>query len=332
LRLLFVLQRRREATAASLARELEVSVRTLYRDVAALMAAGVPLWTEPGPRGGIRLVEGWRTKLDGLTADEAGALSLSAAPQVVAELGLASVAASARAKLDATLPAELRSRAAKLRERFLLDAPGWFSRRDPLAWLPAVAEAVWSERRLVLVYASGSGAASGPHATRRVDPLGLVLKAGTWYLVARHRRALRTYRVGRIQRATVRAERFERPAAFELAQYWANAAAAFDVSLLRYRCTLRLTARGMLRVPELIPGDAVRAMLLRATLSDASGWRTVALRLESEDVALGQLIGLGEDVEVVEPASLRARFATLAARMAARHRTASGRAKTREGA
>ncbi len=172
LALLLVLQRRGRATAAELAGELEVSVRTLYRDVAALTEAGVPVWAEPGPHGGIRLVEGWRTRLDGLSADEAAALFLSGAPQAAADLGLAAVAVNARAKVDATLPAELRGRAGRIRERFLLDAPGWFARPEPLGALPAVADAVWEARRLDLRY--------GPRATRRrVDPLGLVLKAGT---------------------------------------------------------------------------------------------------------------------------------------------------------
>lgn len=313
LALLFVLQRRGRATAQQLATELEVSVRTLYRDVAALMAAGVPVWTEPGPQGGIRLMEGWRTRLDGLTAEEASALFLSGAPQAVADLGLASVAMSARAKVDATLPAELRGRAGRVRERFLLDAPGWFSRPEPLDALPAAAEAVWSARRLELRYGS-------PATRRRVEPLGLVLKGGAWYLVARHRRDIKTYRLGRIQRAELQAETFVRPEGFDLATWWAESSEAFDRSLLTYRCRVRLSPRAQQHLPRLIPNEAVRRMLDDAGPPDGEGWRTVELLLESEEVAADQLTGLGDGVAVLEPASLRQRLHTVGLRMAELHR------------
>jgi predicted DNA-binding transcriptional regulator YafY len=310
LALLLHLQRRGPSTAAELATELEVSVRTLYRDVAALMAAGVPVWTEPGPNGGIRLVEGWRTRLDGLTADEATALFLSGAPQALTDLGLATVAVSARAKVDATLPAELRGRAGRIRERFLLDAPGWFSRPEPLDALPAAAEAVWTGRRLDLRYGS-------PSTSRRVDPLGLVLKSGTWYLIARHRRVLKTYRISRIHRAEVRSETFVRPEDFDLAAWWAQASAEFDSSLLTYRCRVRLSPRARKLLPHLVPHDAVRRMLDDAGPPDADGWRTVDLLLESEDVAVDQLSGLGNGVAVLDPLALRRRLYTVGTGMAA---------------
>lgn len=312
LALLLVLQRRRGATAAALADEFEVSVRTLYRDVAALAEAGIPVWAEPGPGGGIRLTEGWRTRLDGLSADEAAALFLSGAPQAVADLGLAAVAVNARAKVDATLPVELRGRAARIRERFLLDAPGWFSRPEPLAALPTAAEAVWEGRRLDLRYGARS-------ARRRVDPLGLVLKAGTWYLVARHRHALKTYRISRIRRAELSAEGFVRPSNFDLAAWWATASAEFDASLLTYRCSVRLSPPACATLPRLVPHDAVRSMLARAGPPDEEGWRAVELALESEEVAADQLSGLGAGVEVLAPPGLRQRLHAIGAALAARN-------------
>ncbi|MDY7225696.1 helix-turn-helix transcriptional regulator [Hyalangium rubrum] len=310
LALLLILQRRGHATAAQLATELEVSVRTLYRDVAALLAAGVPVWTEPGPQGGIRLMEGWRTRLDGLTADEASALFLSGAPQAVTDLGLATVAVSARAKVDATLPAELRGRAGRIRERFLLDAPGWFSRPEPLKALPAAAEAVWATRRLEFRYGE-------PPGSRRVDPLGLVLKAGTWYLVARHRQAIKTYRLSRIRQAEVLAETFLRPDGFELATWWAESSAAFDKSLLIYPCRVRLSPEAQRHLPRLLPHEAVHRMLAEAGPPDAEGWRTVELQMESEEVAADQLTGLGAGVVVLDPPALRQRLFTVGTRMAA---------------
>src|SRR5207253_813761 len=137
--------------------------------------------------------EGWRTRLDGLTGDEAGALFLSGAPGLADELGLGAILAAAEIKVMTTLPPELRGRAARIRERFHLDAPGWFHRPEPLPHLATVADAVWSGRRLQLTYRSGAGAFD-----RTVDPLGLVVKAGTWYLIARSGEAIRTWRVGRI--------------------------------------------------------------------------------------------------------------------------------------
>lgn len=155
LALLLLLQRRGRVTAGEAARQLEVSARTVYRDVEALQAAGVPVWSEPGARGGIRLVEGWsgwRTDLDELTSEEAGALFLAGAPGAAAELGLGSLLAAAQAKVLTTLPPELRGRAGRIGERFLLDATGWFHTPEQLDALGPVAEAVWDGRRLAVRY------------------------------------------------------------------------------------------------------------------------------------------------------------------------------------
>jgi len=317
LRLLFVLQARKRATARELAEELEVSLRTLYRDVQSLSASGVPLYAERGPGGGIRLLEGWRMRLPGLTADEAGALALSGAPAAQSALGFASVALSARAKLDATLPAELRGRAERIRERFLVDAAAWFKEQELPPALPTVAEGVWSQRRLDLRYLA-SGAA-GRAVRRRVEPLGLVMKAGVFYLVAQHRGRPKSYRVSKIQRAQLRAEPFERPAEFELSVFWAESIRAFDAALLRYACRVRVSARGFASLPAVIPNEALRAQLAAARPANPDGTRLLDLRLESEAVAAGQLIALGDEVEVLAPRALRARLHALGVRMAARH-------------
>jgi predicted DNA-binding transcriptional regulator YafY len=227
--LLFTLQRLRGATAAELARELEVSERTIYRDVAALSAAGVPLWTEPGRGGGIRLLDGWRTRLDGLTAQEAAAIFAVGAPQVLAELGMSAALAGAQAKLLATLPADLREHARAVAQRFHLDAPGWFHTPQQVTQLAAVAEAVWDQQRLRVGYRRGRDQV----VERTLDPLGLVLKAGTWYVAGRVEGTVRTYRVDRIADAHPTGERFERPVDFDLAEWWAGAAARFEGQMLR---------------------------------------------------------------------------------------------------
>lgn len=311
LAILLRLQQAGPATSEQLASELEVSVRTIYRDVAALQAAGVPVWTETGPGGGVRLLEGWRSRLDGLTADEAGALFLGGASGAVAELGLGTVLAAAQAKVLATLPPELRSRAARVRQRFLLDAPGWFHHGEDLPHLATVADAVWTERRLDLRYQRGSGVVA-----RRVDPLGLVLKGGTWYLVGRHRGRALTYRVSRIVEAEALDDRFERPDGFDLAAHWTESSAAFDRSILRERVQLRLSPTAARELRWFVDATAATEALAAARPPDDAGWIEVDLAVEEEAVAASQLLALGDGVEVLAPATLRAAIAATGRRMA----------------
>src|SRR5438034_2717540 len=199
--LLLLLQTRGRLTAAELSEELEVSVRTIYRDVDALSEAGVPIYAERGPGGGVRLVDGYRTRLTGLTPDEAESLFLVGMPGPAAELGLGTVLAAAQLKLLAALPPELRSRAGRVRERFHLDAPGWFREADQPPHLAAIADAVWNQHRIRIRYDRWEAHAGGARlndVTRTLEPLGLVLKSGVWYLVAHADGQLRTYRVSRV--------------------------------------------------------------------------------------------------------------------------------------
>jgi len=298
-------------TAGALAEELEVSERTIYRDVSTLQASGIPLWTETGPGGGIRLVDGWEMSLDGLTGDEAAALFLAGAPGAAAELGLGAVLAAAQAKVLSALPPELRTRAGRVRERFHIDAPGWFHREESLPCLAAVADAVWTQRRIDVRYRSGHGVVS-----RRLDGLGLVLKAGTWYLVAAHRGKGRTYRVSRIERATVRAESFSRPDGFDLAAYWQQSARDFDRSVLRSAVRLRLSPRALWLLPHVTDASAARRAVADGGPPDADGWRMVDLAVESEEVAAEQLVALGGGVEVIHPQKVRQALAASGRTMA----------------
>ncbi len=315
-RLLALLLRLRQgpATAAQLAEELEVSVRTVYRDVAALQEAGIPLWTETGPGGGIRLFEGWRGSIEGLTADEAGALMLSGAPDVAAELGLGAVVAAAQAKVMSTLPPELRARAGRVQERFLLDAPGWFHHGAEPAHLGTVADAVWSQRRIDVRYRRADRT-----VRRRLDPLGLVVKGGTWYLVGAHRGRPRTYRLDRFAGVSVRTERAERPDGFDLAAWWRASSRDFDRALLREVVRVRVDRVGERGLAHLVGPESAEPALVAGSPRDADGWRTIDLRVESVEVAATQLVGLGEHVEALEPPSLRARLATIATTLAVRH-------------
>lgn len=314
--LLFLLQQRRRATAAELADALAVSERTVYRDIAALESAGVPLWTEQGRAGGIRLMDGWRTRLDGLTGREAAAIFAIGVPEVLAELGLGSALTGARAKVLATLPAALRDYAEQISDRFHLDAPGWFHRPEEVTHLATAASAVADSRRLRIRYGR-----PGREVDRLLEPLGLVVKAGVWYLVAHPvpGDTPRTYRVGRIVAAT-QEEEFERPP-FDLVSWWAETSARFEHSLLRDRVRMRLSPHAQRVLREVTDRAAAAEALAAAGAPDADGWREVELEVETEQVALTQLTGLGAGVEVLEPQSLRAALAEVGAAMATRNRS-----------
>jgi predicted DNA-binding transcriptional regulator YafY len=313
--LLLHLQREGRSTAGQLATLLEVSERTIYRDISALQAAGVPLWTEPGPRGGVRLVEGWRTDLDGLTADEAGSLFLSGAPGAASELGLGTVLVAAQTKVLSTLPPELRARAGRVRERFLLDAPDWFHHAPQAEHLATVADSVWSGRRLDVRYRR-----SDREVRRRLDPLGIVCKAGAWYLVAGTATGdIRTYRVDRITGASIRAERAERPDGFDLGAFWAASSAAFNRSMLRDRVRLRIGPRAIGTLRYIVDEQAAAEAVAGASDPDADGWREVDLAVESVSVAAHQLVALGGEVEALDPPQLRSLLADVGRAIAARN-------------
>jgi predicted DNA-binding transcriptional regulator YafY len=286
------------ATAPDLARSLEVSVRTIYRDIASLQEAGVPLWTEPGVHGGVRLMDGWRAPIDGFSTTETQALLVGST--AAADLGLAGVLVAAQSKVVTALPPELRQRAARVRERFLVDAPGWLGRPEPPAHLPTIAEAVWEGRQLDVRYQVGD---RRPFR-RRVDPLGLVLKAGTWYLVAAHDGTPRTYRLSRVVDAEGRPEPASRPDGFDLAAYWHHSAQEFDLVIRPLHAKVRVGPAGARLLPAVVPGAATSAALEQAGPPSPEGITTLTLPLESVEVAVHQLASIC-DLEVLEPAELR---------------------------
>ncbi|MEV0945415.1 WYL domain-containing protein [Rhodococcus sp. NPDC049939] len=310
--LMLRLEGSRGVTAQRLAEELGVSVRTVYRDVAALSAAGVPVWTESGPGGGVRLLDGWQSKLGAMTGAETSALMLLGVPSIAEDLGLRHVATAAQSKLLRALPLPLRADALAWRDRLYVDAPGWFNRPRDVGHLPDVAVAVLEGRRLRVSYRTGRRA-----ATRTLDPLGLVAKAGVWYLVARHRSRALSYRVSRIAEAIVLDEPATRPDAFDLPTWWADSVAEFDRALLRFDCRVRLSAAAWRRLPHVIGVEAAR---VEPGPPDDDGWLTLDLRLEAEDVALDQLTSLGSEVEVLEPQSLRDALRAVGAAMMHRNR------------
>ena len=308
--LLLLLQTRGRMTAGQLAEVLEVSVRTIYRDLEALSSAGVPVYAEAGPNGGCQLLDGYRTRLTGLTAKEAEALFASGVPGPVGELGFGTVLGAAQLKLLAALPKELAERASLARQRFHLDAPRWFrgGRNEP--HLVEVAAAVWDDRRITVRYRH-PGATEA--ATRHLEPLGLVLKAGVWYLVARREGELRTYRLSRVEEVSLLDERFDRPDDFELAGFWQQTVDHYEASVPAVQVVVRVSDPGYawLRGLELHGGRSVG----EREVADEP-WARCTVAFESLDDAYDDLLQLGAEVEVIDPPSLRSRLAVTAAAMA----------------
>lgn len=317
---LLLLQTRGRMTAQELAEELEVSVRTVYRDILSLGAAGVPVYADRGPAGGYQLLDGYRTRLTGLSADEAESLFLAGVPGPAGELGLGTVLAAAQLKLLAALPPELRSRAGHIRERFHLDAPAWFQGTDQVPYLAAVADAVWNQRPIWVHYRRAGRAGE---RTRTLEPLGVVLKAGVWYLVARAVDAadpanqVRIYRIARILALEIRHdERFERPTGFDLADYWRSWSERFEANMYRGEAVVRLSPRGVERLHHLLGPAVIRAADKSATPPDRHGWVRVVLPIESVEHARGELLRLGAEAEVLAPPELRERVRETASALA----------------
>jgi predicted DNA-binding transcriptional regulator YafY len=241
-----------------------------------------------------------------MTAAEAEALALAGMPGPAAELGLGGVLAAAQLKLDAALPAEMRARAALVRERFHLDAPGWYYDNDSVPHLSAVADTVWKQQRIEIRYRRWRAPTD---VTRRLDPHGIVLKAGKWYLVARGHGGMRTYRVNQILGLAVLAEEFERAEDFDLAEYWAAGITEFRAGLRQGDATIRLSPAGRDRAAELYNAETVRAVRATASPPDHDGWVTAVVPIESIENAQSEFLRLGADVEIIEPAELRARMA-----------------------
>jgi predicted DNA-binding transcriptional regulator YafY len=316
--LLLLLQTRGRLTAGQLAGELEVSERTIFRDVEALSAAGIPIYTERGPHGGVQLVDGYRTRLTGLTADEAEALFLSGVPGPASELGLGTVMAAARLKVLAALPPELRSRATRLVERFHLDAAGWFHASEAVPHLPTLAEAVWDSRVTQISYERGDRLVE-----RRIQPLGVVLKAGIWYLVADSDGNTRTYRVSRVTRAAPTDEWFVRSPEFDLASYWAASTVAYERDVPRQEVVVRIDPDFIGGLADLVGVQAIREaeLLTPRDAPDPDGWQHLRLRLDWPHEVPARLLALGDRLEALAPPALREQVASLARQVADRYST-----------
>jgi predicted DNA-binding transcriptional regulator YafY len=290
-------------SASALAQMLEISVRTLYRDVDQLAAAGVPIYAERGRLGGFRLLEGWKTTLTGLTPAEAQAVFMTGLAGPAADLGLESHVEGARLKLLSSLPAQWRDDAQRISSRFHLDPVAWYRESEPVPHLATVAAAVWSGRELSMRYESWTDTAE-----RVVSPLGLVLKAGAWYLVAAIKSEPRTYRISNIRTAAALETGAARPKNFQLAAFWENSIRRFENELYTGEASLLATPAGLKNLRDL--SSAVARALEKVP---AKGYKTrrddgraeVTIPIESITHAAGQLLPLSPQVEVLRPPELR---------------------------
>jgi len=318
LNLLLLLQNRGGMTAREIASELDVSIRTIHRDVDALARAGVPVYTERGFAGGIRLVDGYRTRLTGLTSDEADSLFLTGLPGPAGELGFGEVVAAAQLKVLAALPDHLRERADRLRRRFLLDPGGWFQEPVELPWLTTLAEAVWSQRSIRMTYQRWGK--TDNIVVRELDPLGVVLKAGVWYLIAVPDGSPRMYRVSKILDLTVSDRTFTYPSGFDLASAWAQCAREFEGRIYTTSMTVKISQLGLDRIRAFLSPFQVAAIRSAVPVLDAAGWATVDIPVESLDHALWDVLKMAPHLEVLEPLELRQRVAGTATQLAGLHR------------
>jgi predicted DNA-binding transcriptional regulator YafY len=322
LSILMLLQTRGRMSATALAAEFEVSVRTIHRDIDQLSAAGVPVYAERGREGGFQLANGYRTNLTGLSQSEAETLFLAGLPGPAAQLGLAETLELARLKVMAALPAKVQPGADRIAARFHLDPVGWFRATEKLPSLQAVARAVWSERYLMLSYRRAGQSAL---KRRKLGPLGLVLKGGTWYLVAQSGKSARTYRVSAIFEPEMLDEAFARPRDFDLPAYWRRASEDYEAGLYGETAAIRLSARGLTRLDTL--GHSVAEAAQRtASRPDGQGWIRCTVPIETVEAGARELLRLGEDVEIEGPPALRGEMERLLRAMLMRHRAPRSRA------
>ncbi len=303
---LLVLQARGRVTAGELAAELEVSLKTARRDLEALAMAGIPVYSQPGRRGGWSLLGGARTDLSGLTATEAQALFLVAGPSAAAT---PEVKAALR-KLVRALPESFRARAEAAASTTVLDATSWgHAPGPPPTELEMLRHAVIDRVQLRLAYANRHGA-----TTRRlVHPLGVAQKGRAWYLVADTDAGLRTFRVDRIQ-AVERTDRpARRPEPFDLGATWRSVVDATDRRRRRVSATVRV------RQPWL-PGlrDRFGDDLVQADPAGEDAWQ-VEIRGASAETLANELAGWGDDIEVIRPAGVRRRLCRIGAELVRRY-------------
>jgi predicted DNA-binding transcriptional regulator YafY len=300
LSILLLLQSRGKMTALELSERLEVSERTIYRDMEALSIAGVPVYGEPGPEGGYALVESYRTDLTGLTEKELRALFMLSVPAPLDELGMSEELRAALLKLSAALPDAHRQEQERIGRCFHLDSNWWRQAEEQVPHLQTIHQAVLQNRKLHVKYR--------PLFTtvmeRLVAPYGLVAKAGIWYLVSERKGAMHVRRVSSYTDVYMAEESFERPADFDLVAFWEAWSSSYERFLSIFTATVRVAPSFLPELPRHF-GQSIHAKLAEAGKPDPEGWIRLELQFDSFETARARLIGFGRGVEILEPEALR---------------------------
>jgi|TARA_R110001606_G_scaffold213201_2_gene361045 predicted DNA-binding transcriptional regulator YafY len=307
--MLMMLQTHEKVTAAELADACETSIRTVYRDIEALSAIGVPVYSEQGVQGGYRLLQGYRTRLNGLSAKEAETLFLAGLSGPAQKMGIDTLLADAQLKLKAALPENIRPEIDRLQSRFLLDAPNWFSDDEKVTYLPDLMTAVLEQRCVVMQYQSWKG-----EINRQLQPLGIVLKGGQWYLLAQVEKDVRTYRVSRIESLTLLDEVFERPKDFNLAAFWQDSLRRMETIQFPIIAEVRLTVLGLKIMQYVCSSYAVNQAQIEPM--DESGWHRARFPVGESVHGCAELLRFGAELEVIGPPELRAEMEKMVSSLA----------------
>lgn len=294
--IIMLLQKEGQMTAKKLAKKLEVSERTVHRDMESLSAAGIPVFAERGNNGGWRLLDNYQTKLTGLKESEIRALFVPPSNHMLSDLGLKSLSEQARNKLIASLPQIYRDDAIAVWNRIHVDTSTWRKKESKNHSFDILKNAIWENNKLNIVYIR----ANGTKTKRVVEPLGLVTKGSVWYLVASQNGEFRNYRTSRIQTAELTEETFDRPKQFNLVEYWESSTASFIENMPTYPVKVEVTkailprlswTNRFVQVEELGKGKN-------------ENWRSVELFFQTESEAIGYILGFANQIKVIEPKQL----------------------------
>ncbi|ANF96657.1 helix-turn-helix transcriptional regulator [Paenibacillus bovis] len=313
LRILLLLQNEGQMTTRQLSKTLEVSARTIVRDMDALSTSGIPVYAERGSQGGWKLTEGYRTRLTGIKPEELGSLLLSSHPQLLADLGIQQYFDDALQKLLAALPANAAQTARMIRSKIHIDGAGWHEHNDTLSQLMTIQEALFTEQKLKIRYQRNN-----EMAERILCPLGLVAKRSVWYVIARvddPGQEMRTYRVSNIAEAIMLEQHFTPPSDFNLQEYWEQSTRQFKNSLPRYPARIRVctTILPQLEKERYIRIDAVQPC------ADQSDWYELDVQFATLEHACSMMLGCGGSAIVLSPEELRQHIVLQAASIQANY-------------
>ncbi|MCD2369470.1 YafY family protein [Bacillus paralicheniformis] len=312
--ILLMLQAQGQMTAKELAERLEVSERTIYRDMEALSGAGIPVMAERGINGGWSLLDDYQTTLTGLKESEIRALFVPLSEQLLDDLGLTRISEEARNKLIASLPSVYRQNAKDVWNRIYIDTRAWRHKKEKAASFEVLKDAIWKDQKLKIVYQR----ADGQTADRIVAPLGLVAKGSNWYLIAsKENGEIRNYRASRIHSATPVRETFERPENFDIAHVWQSSTKEFIERLPTYEVRVKAAQ-------DILPRLSFTNYFVRIIETnevDQEGWIPVTLSFDTEEEAKRYILGFAEHIRIIEPKELHGKILNMAESIVAHYKS-----------